>query len=490
MKSFAWKIVACVCAKHSLHCGGERGCGRPAVEWRCGGRARPFSEPPGRKGRRDAGRGDRRSGRRCGCRSRNAGRRTPASRCSFWRRRRISRDSTLPDEARAMLPCAPGQAGGVRRSHGGKSRGAWRCFCGRSRFPRHALWRRIPPAAIAAAAQRDRTGRPDRRGLGAAAALARPSTRLSPENQFLRWLGRFRLGAIHPRSRDFRGQCHRTGSTPDRRRRHQPAFSTAAAADDARDVADRRRLRDRVLDLVSGDRQRLHRRRDLDQGARRVGRGLSSAAADRRGLRAGGRSGQHAPRGPHGPPRGSARGPISGRRIRRRVCGSARRGSTAAWLREWIDIVAKKPAWLTGVAYGPWTRVSLPELRAQVPAEYPLCGSIPTSPTATFLSVSPCRIGIRRSQRLVAASRSRRARGRWRTFCGVKSPSQNGFISLLRRVQRRRQQGRLERPELEIPTPMLKRCCGNTRATICRPTWSTNLPEASSRWRTTGAARC
>jgi hypothetical protein len=47
-------------------------------------------------------------------------------------------------------------------------------------------------------------------------------------------------------------------------------------------------------------------------------------------------------------------------------------GFNATWLREWLDMIAKKPAWMTGVVYGPWTRTSLPELRAQTRADYPL----------------------------------------------------------------------------------------------------------------------
>jgi hypothetical protein len=43
-----------------------------------------------------------------------------------------------------------------------------------------------------------------------------------------------------------------------------------------------------------------------------------------------------------------------------------------AWLDEFVDIVKTEPAWLDGVSYGPWTRISLPELRSRVPARYPV----------------------------------------------------------------------------------------------------------------------
>ena len=43
------------------------------------------------------------------------------------------------------------------------------------------------------------------------------------------------------------------------------------------------------------------------------------------------------------------------------------------WLDEFITILEKeKPAWLSGVVYGPQVRVPLPELRAMVPRQYPI----------------------------------------------------------------------------------------------------------------------
>lgn len=42
------------------------------------------------------------------------------------------------------------------------------------------------------------------------------------------------------------------------------------------------------------------------------------------------------------------------------------------WLNEFLAIVKTEPAWLTGIVYGPWTRITLDELRAQVPARYPI----------------------------------------------------------------------------------------------------------------------
>jgi hypothetical protein len=45
---------------------------------------------------------------------------------------------------------------------------------------------------------------------------------------------------------------------------------------------------------------------------------------------------------------------------------------TAAWMKEFHDLVRRDPPWLTGVVYGPQTRVSLPKLRAALPARLPI----------------------------------------------------------------------------------------------------------------------
>jgi hypothetical protein len=42
------------------------------------------------------------------------------------------------------------------------------------------------------------------------------------------------------------------------------------------------------------------------------------------------------------------------------------------WMNEWFEIMNNKPAWLSGVVYGPQVRITLPELRAKVPAKYPI----------------------------------------------------------------------------------------------------------------------
>lgn len=42
------------------------------------------------------------------------------------------------------------------------------------------------------------------------------------------------------------------------------------------------------------------------------------------------------------------------------------------WMNEWFDIMRQQPAWLSGVVYGPQLRITLPDLRAKVPAKYPI----------------------------------------------------------------------------------------------------------------------
>jgi hypothetical protein len=48
-------------------------------------------------------------------------------------------------------------------------------------------------------------------------------------------------------------------------------------------------------------------------------------------------------------------------------------GFTKAWLDEFLQLIREQqPSWLDGIVYGPQTRISLPDLRAAVPARYPI----------------------------------------------------------------------------------------------------------------------
>jgi hypothetical protein len=44
----------------------------------------------------------------------------------------------------------------------------------------------------------------------------------------------------------------------------------------------------------------------------------------------------------------------------------------AAWMQEFFELMRREPAWLTGIVYGPQVRISLPQLRARIPARYPI----------------------------------------------------------------------------------------------------------------------
>jgi hypothetical protein len=44
----------------------------------------------------------------------------------------------------------------------------------------------------------------------------------------------------------------------------------------------------------------------------------------------------------------------------------------AAWFQEFLGLMQNEPKWLDGVVYGPWTRVTIQELRAKIRAHYPI----------------------------------------------------------------------------------------------------------------------
>lgn len=44
----------------------------------------------------------------------------------------------------------------------------------------------------------------------------------------------------------------------------------------------------------------------------------------------------------------------------------------AVWFQEFVDLLKDEPKWLNGIVYGPWTRVTMQDLRAKVPAHYPI----------------------------------------------------------------------------------------------------------------------
>lgn len=50
----------------------------------------------------------------------------------------------------------------------------------------------------------------------------------------------------------------------------------------------------------------------------------------------------------------------------------APQGFTKAWMDDFFEILRKEPAWLTGVVYGPQSRLTIHELRAATPKKYPV----------------------------------------------------------------------------------------------------------------------
>src|SRR5665647_1068823 len=44
----------------------------------------------------------------------------------------------------------------------------------------------------------------------------------------------------------------------------------------------------------------------------------------------------------------------------------------ATWFAEYLDLMKAEPKWLDGVVYGPWTRITIQELRAKIPQRYPI----------------------------------------------------------------------------------------------------------------------
>ena len=204
--------------------------------------------------------------------------------------------------------------------------------------------------------------------LGAEVPAARPSARLSAQDQFLRRLGPAAVGAVHPRAGRLRHQRHRADPAPLRRRRRQPPLSPAPAGDDGRDVEALRRLRARRLDLVPGDGRRLRRSRRPSTFA----------------LREWGEVFQKLPRidavfVPGGDP-GHTRPKVLMALLEKQAANLHRfhpnaqmwvspQSFSREWLDEFLALLQAEPAWLGGVVFGPQVRVSLPELRKAVPVE-------------------------------------------------------------------------------------------------------------------------
>ena len=47
-------------------------------------------------------------------------------------------------------------------------------------------------------------------------------------------------------------------------------------------------------------------------------------------------------------------------------------GFSPAWMEQFFGLMDQRPAWLTGIVFGPQVRVNLPELRQRIPSQYPI----------------------------------------------------------------------------------------------------------------------
>lgn len=47
-------------------------------------------------------------------------------------------------------------------------------------------------------------------------------------------------------------------------------------------------------------------------------------------------------------------------------------GFNAQWMQQFFEIMDRRPAWLTGIVFGPQVRMNLPELRQRIPKQYPI----------------------------------------------------------------------------------------------------------------------
>ena len=213
------------------------------------------------------------------------------------------------------------------------------------------------------------------------------------------------------------------------------------------DVAHRRRVRPGRVDLVPGDGSRTTAiRRQVESALKEWARGLLEAAAHRRRVRARRRSRAHAAEAPDGAAREAdgepAQVPPDGADVDVAAGLHASRGWTSS-----TRILKTEPAWLTGVVFGPQVRDSLPVLRAQRPealSDPPLSR---TSPTASAASIPVPDWDVAHALTSQREQINPRPDGRSRHLPRA-AAVRHRLHHLLGRLQRRREQVRLERAGL------------------------------------------
>ena len=133
-----------------------------------------------------------------------------------------------------------------------------------------------------------------------------------------------------------------------------------------------RRLRPGRLDLVSGDGSRLLRPRHRRVRAPRMGRSVSANC--RASMPCSCPAAIPATRAPqHLMALLAKETEVLHRYHPRAQMWVSPQSFNQAWLDEFLGILRnQQPAWLSGVVFGPQTRISLPQLRAAVPQRYPI----------------------------------------------------------------------------------------------------------------------
>ena len=149
-------------------------------------------------------------------------------------------------------------------------------------------------------------------------------------------------------------------------------------------------------------------------------------------------------------------------------------GFTVDWMNQFYELMAKQPAWLTGLVFGPQVRDPLPTLRARIDPRYKI--RLYPDITHSLRAQYPYRIGTSRTRRPRTASPSTRGRSTRRPSSGrsTNTPSGSSPIRRAATTTSTRSSGALW---AGIATPSRPRRSGSTAATSS----ATVTPTASRR---------
>ena len=203
------------------------------------------------------------------------------------------------------------------------------------------------------------------------------------------------------------------------------------------------RVRPGRLDLVSGDGPGLRRSEDSRVRAQGVGRRVPKAAAHRRRLRPRRRPRPHPAEAPDGAA-GEADGQSCTSTIRTRRCGCRRRASAGNGWTSSSTILKTEPAWLTGVVFGPQVRDQPAGAARARAGAIPASATIPTSPTACACQYPVPDWDVAHALTSQREQINPRPLDEAVIFRAL-MPQYHGLHHLLRRLQRRCEQVRVER---------------------------------------------